>query len=1018
MKTRIFFAGLLFAVFCTASLSYADVPQMINYQGRLADTTGNAIDTTVSMTFAIYTDSVGTDSLWSETQNSVIVEGGMFNLLLGSVTLIPDSVFDGSTRYLGVKVGTDEEMSPRRPLVSAGYAFRSEFADTAEYARVGASDDDWVIQGDTIYHEQGNVGIGTTSPANKLDVAGNIHASGTIRSGNSITIDGVNDKITASGGKIDFDDEDLVTTGDVGIGTTSPGEEIEVYKNQNDWTNLRLNNPNGGNNAGSAIYFHEGGGYRAYIAAANSGNTVALAGPRSLSIQSNGGPIHIRTVGDHPVSILPYGGNVGIGTTTPGEELDVVGDLQTSGNVKVGGNIVELNPGFVAGNLRYQSNQLSFFGGNSGISLRDAGGNTKVVMLNSGDVGIGITAPSDKLHVNNGNVRISGAGNGIYFSDGSFQTTAGVGSANSVSNNLDAVITGDADANGSGGVKLRTDSNDRITVLNNGNVGIGITNPTEKLDVAGTVKMTGFKLPGGAANGYVLTSDASGVGTWQVSTGGGGLASVDGVSNPGGDVDLIAQNAINITPNDGANTITIGESHSARTDNPHQVTATQTGAIVSTDGVSNPGGDVDLVPQNAITITPNDGANTITVGESHSARTDNPHQVTATQTGALLSVDGVSNPGGDVDFVAGTNMTITPDPTGDSITFSATVNYAQVFTVAQTGGNFTTIGAALNSCVNPGCNNSYLIRVMPGVYNETVVCSSFVRLQGAGKYVSYITGTVTAVDSVTIDGFNIAGGILCPGTCPTITHNIITNGVGDGILITNLGQPWIKENEIIDCAGWGIHCNGWDTNAWIIANKIERNGAGGIRCTDSSPTISNNQILANHNYGIYLIGAMGQPSEPTIDDNVIGRTQPTGSGIGIYMIGYAEPRIIANDIWINYTGIEIHPSTQPSILANNISYNNAYGIICFSSGASRPVTIKSNHIHSNPTVGLDIVNAAPIVTHNNINVNDPSGVNPDIQYVGPPFPMISMNVVDIIAVAGTGATGLYNVTGAGAAIAP
>jgi len=51
-------------------------------------------------------------------------------------------------------------------------------------------------------------------------------------------------------------------------------------------------------------------------------------------------------------------------------------------------------------------------------------------------------------------------------------------------------------------------------------VGIGTTSPTERLDVAGTAQMTGFKMPTGASNGYVLTSDASGVGTWQSAVGG------------------------------------------------------------------------------------------------------------------------------------------------------------------------------------------------------------------------------------------------------------------------------------------------------------------------------------------------------------------------------------------------------------------------------------------------------------------------------------------------------------------
>ena len=48
-----------------------------------------------------------------------------------------------------------------------------------------------------------------------------------------------------------------------------------------------------------------------------------------------------------------------------------------------------------------------------------------------------------------------------------------------------------------------------------GNVGIGAWQPTQKLDVAGTIKATGFQLATSPTAGYVLTSDATGIGTWQ-----------------------------------------------------------------------------------------------------------------------------------------------------------------------------------------------------------------------------------------------------------------------------------------------------------------------------------------------------------------------------------------------------------------------------------------------------------------------------------------------------------------------
>ncbi len=128
--TIIFCAALVLFSFHKAQ---AEVPKLINYQGKLTTAEGACVDTTVWMQFAIYSDSTGGDSLWSETQSSVKVDRGVFNVLLGSVNEIPESVFIGDVRYLGVKVDNDPEMTPRKPIVSVPYAYKSVHADSATH---------------------------------------------------------------------------------------------------------------------------------------------------------------------------------------------------------------------------------------------------------------------------------------------------------------------------------------------------------------------------------------------------------------------------------------------------------------------------------------------------------------------------------------------------------------------------------------------------------------------------------------------------------------------------------------------------------------------------------------------------------------------------------------------------------------------------------------------------------------------------------------------------------------------
>jgi len=62
-------------------------------------------------------------------------------------------------------------------------------------------------------------------------------------------------------------------------------------------------------------------------------------------------------------------------------------------------------------------------------------------------------------------------------------------------------------------------ANDIVAI--NGNLGVGTVSPANKLDIAGTAQMTGLKMTTSPSTGYVMTSDASGIGTWQPASIGG-----------------------------------------------------------------------------------------------------------------------------------------------------------------------------------------------------------------------------------------------------------------------------------------------------------------------------------------------------------------------------------------------------------------------------------------------------------------------------------------------------------------
>lgn len=132
--------ALIIAFVCIAAgASYSAVPPMISYQGRLTQPSGAPVaDGTYSMLFSIYAAPTGGSPLWSETNPSVAVKGGLFSTMLGSVINLPANVFDSPTRYFAVKAGSEPEMTPRQQIASIAFASRANVAGTVDDGAITA----------------------------------------------------------------------------------------------------------------------------------------------------------------------------------------------------------------------------------------------------------------------------------------------------------------------------------------------------------------------------------------------------------------------------------------------------------------------------------------------------------------------------------------------------------------------------------------------------------------------------------------------------------------------------------------------------------------------------------------------------------------------------------------------------------------------------------------------------------------------------------------------------------------
>ena len=112
------------------------VPMNISYQGFILDNNGSPINSSVSITFNLYSKEVDNQSLWNETHTEVIVTDGIFNVILGTENAFTNDLFDNDL-YLDISIDGSSEISPRRKLTSTAFSIRAHEADYAKSTNIG-----------------------------------------------------------------------------------------------------------------------------------------------------------------------------------------------------------------------------------------------------------------------------------------------------------------------------------------------------------------------------------------------------------------------------------------------------------------------------------------------------------------------------------------------------------------------------------------------------------------------------------------------------------------------------------------------------------------------------------------------------------------------------------------------------------------------------------------------------------------------------------------------------------------
>lgn len=321
LQSKLWTSAGMILLFFWASLTMANVPGKINYQGYLTDSMGSAVaDGTYSITFSIY-DSAST-LLWSEVQTTVEVADGIFSVHIGQDPLgNPFPEFYGNM-YLGVKVGSDPEMTPRQLITTVPFAFKA-----ADSERLGGA-------------EPSEFSISTHSHALE-DLSGNVTDA---QVPDNITIQHAEHANTADNAL----NATHADTADTAVNAKHADEAAHALNADHANASDTAVTATKATNADNATY------------AASAGNADTVDGYHANSLSKTSHWHYYLNASDGSPSMPLYvdsAGEVGINTTTPARSLDIEGTARVmSADVSVDMNLYQVSQ---VGSLWF-SNQYGF----------------------------------------------------------------------------------------------------------------------------------------------------------------------------------------------------------------------------------------------------------------------------------------------------------------------------------------------------------------------------------------------------------------------------------------------------------------------------------------------------------------------------------------------------------------------------------------------------------------------------------------------------------------------------------